>query len=403
VDRDRQDHEREGEEAELNSRSGFTVAELLIAGTLALALMGGVLTVVDPGHAASRAQAAATDIRQRLRAASEALSTDLQAAGSGPVNGALGKALGTIVPSVLPYRIGPRGDPAGSARPDAVSLMAAAGGGAAVPLTEAFVPAVGIAQIAWRPGCPVGDDSCGLQAGASVLLLDGSGQADLFRVVATTGASVALEPRGVTSGRPFGPGTLLVPVTVSSYYLRQGAGADGAQLMSGDGGQADLPLVDHLSGLVIEMLGDPRPPGFGSAGTPLHPVTYGPLPPPLAVDDGRDDWPAGENCTFLAQAGEQRSRLAVLQPGTDLVLLPPDVLTDGPWCPDAASPNRYDADLLRVRAVRVTIRAEATSAAARGISGRLFAHPGTSRELSSVAADQQVVFDVALRALHVGR
>ena len=28
-------------------------------------------------------------------------------------------------------------------------------------------------------------------------------------------------------------------------------------------------------------------------------------------------------------------------------------LTDGPWCPNATSTNRFDADLLRIRKVRV--------------------------------------------------
>jgi len=330
--------------------------------------------VVDPGHATTRAQAAATDIRQRLRAASEALSADLRSAGSGPVNGVFGRALGTVAPSVLPFRLGPRGDPPGAARSDALSLVSAAGVGAAAALAEMFVPASGVAQLAWVPGCPVGDESCGLRAGMPVLILDGRGQSDLFNVSAVAGGTLSLESRGTTSGRPFPRGSLVVPVIVSCYYLRPGTAADGLQLMAGDGDQSDLPFVDHLAGLTIELLGDPNPPRLASGGTSARAVTYGPLPPPPGEDDLRDQWPAGENCTFAALGGLQQSRMPTLplDAGAGLAALTIASLTDGPWCPDHAAPNRYDADLLRIRAVRVTIRAEASSAAVRGADTRLF-------------------------------
>jgi hypothetical protein len=370
----------------LSARSGFTMAELLIAGTLVLLLMTGLAAVIDPSHATSRAQAAATDVRLRLRAASEALSADLRAAGSGPANGVFGRALGAVTPVVLPFRLGSRGDPAGTVRADALSLISVAGAGAAAELADLFVPGSGVAQIGATAGCPAGDPSCGVRTGVPVLLIDGSGQSDLFNVTAVTGQSLSLAPRGATSGRPFPAGSLLVPVTVACYYLQPGAAADGLQLMAGDGDTWDLPLVDHLAGLTIELLGEPRPPRLGSLGTSPRAATYGPVPPPDGVDDLRDDWPAGENCTFLATGGMQHSRMPALPSGgaAGLVPLPASSLIDGPWCPDGSARNRYDADLLRVRAVRVTIRAETASAGVR-------------------AADQLVVFNVVPRALQAGR
>ena len=56
------------------------------------------------------------------------------------------------------------------------------------------------------------------------------------------------------------------------------------------------------------------------------------------------------------------------RPGPSLVMLTAAQLTDGPWCPDAASANRYDADLLRIRKVRVTIRLQTGNAALRGLA-----------------------------------
>ena len=387
----------------MSARGGFTLAELLIAGALALLLMTGLAAVVDPSHAAARTQAAATDVRLRLRAASEAIVADLHGAGSGPAGGVYGRPLGGLAPAVLPLRLGSRGDPPGVARPDALTVMATVGVGTAAELAAVFVPGVGAAQIAASPGCPSGDPACGVRVGHSVVVVDERGQWDLFTVATVTGASLGLLPRGTISGRPFPAGSRLIPVNIVCFFLRSGTAAEGLQLTTGDGDQWELPLVDHLTGLTFDLLGDPLPPRLGSAGGPPGSATYGPSPPPPGDDTITDDWPAGENCTFSEVAGAQSSRLPVLSAGTALVPLPASMLTDGPWCPDASAANRYDADLLRVRAVRITIQAEASSADVRGADARLFLHPGSSRDRSGVASDQKVVIDVVPRALQAGR
>jgi hypothetical protein len=389
----------------LSSRGGFTLAELLMAGALVLVLMTGLAAVVDPSHATTRAQAAATDVRLRLRAASEAIAAELHGAGSGPASGVYGRPLGGLAPAVLPLRLGSRGDPPGVARPDALTVIATAGVGAAAELATVFVPGVGVAQIAASPGCPSGDPACGVRVGVSVVLIDEHGQWDLFTVATVTEASLGLLPRGAISGRPFPAGSRLVPVSVVCFFLRPGTAAEGLQLVTGDGDQWELPVVDHLIGLTFDLLGDPSPPRLGSTGGTPGAATYGPNPPPPGDDTITDDWPAGENCTFLAGATGQLSRLPVLGggAGADLVPLPASMLTDGPWCPDGSAANRYDADLLRVRAVRLTIQAEAGSAAARGADTRLFVHPGSSRDRSGVTSDQKVVIDVVPRALQAGR
>ncbi len=389
----------------MSARRGFTLAELLIAGTLVLVLLTGLAAVVDPSHATARAQAAATDVRLRLRAASEAIVAELRGAGSGPARGVYGRPLGGFTPAVLPLRLGARGDAPGIARPDTLTVIATAGVGAAAELATVFVPGAGAALIAVSPGCPSGDPACGVAVGASVAIVDEHGQWDLFTVATVTGASLGLLPRGTISGRPFPAGSRLVPVNVVCFFLRLGTAAEGLQLMTGDGDQWELPVVDHLTGLTFDLLGDPSPPRLGSAGGTPGAATYGPNPPPLGDDTITDDWPAGENCTFLAVAGGQSSRLPMLSAGAGaaLVPLPGSMLTDGPWCPDGSAANRYDADLLRVRAVRVTIQAEAASASARGDDTRLFLHPGSSRDRSGVASDRKVVIDVVPRALQAGR
>ncbi len=277
----------------MSTRGGFTLAELLIAGALVLLLMAGLAAVVDPSHAAARAQAAATDVRLRLRAASEAMTAELHGAGGGPASGVYGRPLGGFAPAVLPLRLGSRGDPPGIARPDALTVIATAGVGAAAELATVFVPGVGAAQIVASPGCPSGDPACGVRVGVSVVIVDEHGQWDLFTVATVTGASLELLPRGAISGRPFPAGSRLVPVNVVCFFLRPGTAAEGLQLMTGDGDQWDLPLVDHLTGLTFDLLGDPSPPRLGSAGGTPGAATYGPNPPPPGDDTITDDWPRG--------------------------------------------------------------------------------------------------------------
>lgn len=64
---------------------------------------------------------------------------------------------------------------------------------------------------------------------------------------------------------------------------------------------------------------------------------------------------------------------------------------------------RFDADLLRVREVRVTVRLQALSRSLRGPASLLFAKGGTARTTETLVPDQQVQFDVTPRNLNLGR
>jgi hypothetical protein len=79
------------------------------------------------------------------------------------------------------------------------------------------------------------------------------------------------------------------------------------------------------------------------------------------------------------------------------------MLVDGPWCPDEAHPNRFDADLLRVRRIAVTLRVQAASASLRGPAGTLFVHGGSARSGDRFVPDQEIRFDVTPRNLNVER
>jgi hypothetical protein len=127
-------------------------------------------------------------------------------------------------------------------------------------------------------------------------------------------------------------------------------------------------------------------------------ASYGAPPPPAGVDDALDDWPAGENCHAFRLDGLPLPRQAALPAGADgLAALPVSLFTDGPWCPDGASLNRYDADLLRIRLVRMVIRIQAQSPAVRGLDASVFAAPGSGRDAARLVPDLEVRVDAAIR------
>jgi hypothetical protein len=129
-----------------------------------------------------------------------------------------------------------------------------------------------------------------------------------------------------------------------------------------------VPVVDNVVGVVFRYLGDPEPPSLVPTAAAEPVTSYGPAPPPLGVQSD-PTWPAGENCTFaVVDAGgglfAQVPRMARLSGSSDgaVELFDParsgTLLSDGPWCPGAAAPNRWDADLLRVRRVTITLRVQ---------------------------------------------
>jgi hypothetical protein len=386
----------------MNARRGFSVVELLVALLVTLVLSAGLFSIVAGSEGAFRVQPEAAEMQQRLRAAGELLTSALLEAGSGPSAPALDVPLGAVVPSVLPYRIGGRGaDPPGTFRTDIVSVVRAQPGLGTPALATEMAAGSWTASVGPGPGCSPADAGCGLQAGMTVLVVRPRGDADLLGIAAVSGASVSFESRGPSSGRRFPMGSLVVPVLVDVFHLAPASASEGPRVMRYDGDLSDLPAIDHVVSMSFEYFGDPQPPRIRGEPGAGWPVTYGPAPPMLGEDDESEAWAAGENCTFAVTAGVQQSRLSA--GNTALLALDAGSLTDGPWCPDGAAAARYDADVLRVRKIRVTLRVEAGSDGLRGQSAALFTRPGTAHEFPNQVPDRQVAFDVVPRSLSLGR
>jgi hypothetical protein len=197
-------------------------------------------------------------------------------------------------------------------------------------------------------------------------------------------------------------GSSILQFVMYTYWLKLDSTNGTFRLMRYDGHQTDAPIAENVVSLNFQYFGDPSPPQVSSPAT--RDTTYGPTPPDVNVDSPDDAWAAGENCVFWSDGVVQHPRLDWL--GTvngRLVALSPAQLTDGPWCPDAAAAGRYDADLLRVRMIRVTLRVQATSPSLRGRSGTLFTFSGTSLGGERFVPDRELSFDIAPRNLSMGR
>ena len=157
------------------------------------------------------------------------------------------------------------------------------------------------------------------------------------------------------AGTYYRPGVVSVASAAPSgvvrrtFYLKP-VPPDSSRLMQYDGRETDHPVLEDVVGLAFEFFGAP-PPGAPSAAIE-----------PAALD--------------------------------------PAALIDGPWCPDAAHAEKFDADLLRIRRVRVRLRVQAPRPF-RGPAGPLFVHPGSSA--SAVVPDQEISFDIAPRNLNRDR
>jgi hypothetical protein len=214
--------------------------------------------------------------------------------------------------------------------------------------------------------------------------------------------SLAYVPRLPSpSSRTLSAGRSVVQIVTHSYYLRADSRTGVSQLMHYDGRETDAPVLDDVVGLGFEYFGEPQPPVIVESEGAEPRASYGPAPPPLWQDDTSGRWTAGENCTFVVQDGVHRSRLATLSPVSGVVALTPALLTDGPWCPDPAHGDRFDADLLRIRRVRVWLRVQA-SRSFRGPAGVLFMHAGSAASATRFVPDQEIRFDVSPRNLNLG-
>ena len=391
----------------MTGRAGYSLVELLVATAITLSAMGATLPIVGSLHAGFATEGERADLMQRLRVASDALARDMAMAGAGTHQGSGAGPLGFFAASVFPFRQGALSpDPPGTFRTDTLTVVyVPAGTAAQTTIQQPMAALSGSALINIDAGCPQGDPNCGFTRGSDVIMYDGTAAYDTFRVTSAQDGVLQLQHTMTDSAQVYPAGATIAQVAVHTYFLKTDPATNTYQLMHYDGVNSDAAVVDHVVGLAFEYFGEPAPPVLlESAADPAGPwTTYGPKPPPPTTRTTA--YPAGENCVFqLDDSGQhQIPRLPALGNGTTLVPLGAEQLIDGPWCPDELSPHRYDADLLRVRKIGITVRVEAASTSLRGPAGALFSRGGTSRSAERWIADQEIHLEVTPANLNVSR
>lgn len=383
---------------------GFTVVELLVAMTITVLVAAATLSLVGPVHDAFQVQPETSDVQQRVRVGIDALQTDLLMAGAGMYAAGFVGPLHQAVAPVMPYRaFGNSPDPARGTyfRADTVSVMyvpwTPSQTALAAPLAAGSLE-IGIENPAT---CPPATDSqsCGLEAGDQLLLFDHSGTWQVFAVDSVDGAA-GLRLRGPLPARAFAARSSVTEIAAVTYTLKEDPASGAYQLVRSEAHNPAQPVLDHVVKLEFRYFGDPLPPRLlGEEGEDDRRASYGPSPPGAgAVVEG---WPPGENCAFALVDGQHHTRLAPIGAANALVEIAPGLLTDGPWCPDAGASNRFDADLLRIRRVRFTLRVETALASLRGPAGVLFARGGSARAASRLVPDMEIQLDVMPRNLNL--
>jgi prepilin-type N-terminal cleavage/methylation domain-containing protein len=409
------------------SEAGFTLLEMLISTALIVVITGGVFQLLNPSYGTFQAQPEVSDMQQRLRVAADTLQKDFVMAGAGTYSGAMVGSLDNFFAPVLPHKVGTINPDA----PGTFNANANCPGTCAQAVTIMYVPAT-MAQTSLRtdmptpsaelkvnqqPGCPVDDKSqalCGFKHGMRVLIFDPTGAYDIFTVTQVQDEAMMLQHRDDKFTTAYDVGAWITAVESHTYYLNQNAATNTYELRHYDGYQTDLPVVDNVVDFRVEFFGDPTPPQLTIDDTGNTWTTYGPKPPPIGTAYPKSVWAAGENCVFYVDPGTgkqaARPQIQALGPtGSGPVLMNAAMLTDGPWCPSATNdkgdemPNRYDADLLRLRQVRVTLRVQVANDLLRGPAGPLFRVGGRSTGGERFVPDQEVRFEITPRNMNLGR
>ena len=354
--------------------AGYSLIELLVSSAIMLTITGAIFALVNPAQGTSQAQPEASDMQQRLRVATDTLYRDLVMVGAGPYQGATTGSLLNFFAPILPYRVGQQSsDPASGVyfRPDAITLVYVPNTSSQTTIADPMPNESAEIKVNAQPNCPAGDELCGFRQGMSVLIFDPTGAWESFTITNVQTNALHMQHRGQQFQKAYDAGANIVEAQFHTYYWD----AVTDRLMHYDGITTDLPVVDNVVGLQFRYFGDPDPPQ---------------APKPTI---------GTANCLFDVSGN---SLLPTL-PATSgsLVELTQAMLTDGPWC--GANPSLFDADLLRVRKVRVSIRTQVASPTLRGANTTLFTRPGTARGGERFVPDFSSVFEVAPRNLNLAR
>jgi hypothetical protein len=363
-----------------------------VACLLLTVVTAAVAAIAAPARNALERTLGAADMAAGSRATVERLSFDLREAGGGAAVADAGVDVSDVVPFVVPHA--DLDNPAATAPGQAITLMRLNLGAPQGTLLADVVAGAASLQVDTTRRCANVGVACGLQPGMTAVIFDES-RASMSSILAVAPGGLVQLSAGLPAS--FAAGAIIAAPTIVTYGLR--ANADGSRrLIRSSPGGAEQPVLQNVVAFEVQAYGTPVPP-LPSA-LDGSPATYGPRPPPAGQNDPRDAWGDGENCTIARNGdGVATPRLANLPATGELVAITGAMLIDGPWCPDAADPARFDADLLRIRGVDFRLRVEAASAALRGPVPQLFQRPGSEQNAGRWVPDVEIRTRIALRSV----
>ena len=319
-------------------QGGFSLVELIVAAGMGVVIAAMLFDFAATSQRTARQEPDIADLNQRVRAAAAALERDLRSAGGTSPHGPIG-TLSSFLPPIQPARTGLiAADGELTAFPDRISILLLPDRAWVAPLAADVVhPAADISIDPDAAGCPPGG-VCGFTPGARAAIVDtarlGAGY-DLFSVTHALAGLGHSAPNPPLSKLYRAATSVVLPLEQNVYYLDRAE----RRLMRYDGFRSTLPVVDHVVGLQFAYFADSHPGSVASPPDDAGNCAYGPGDPP-------------------------RPLLMPLPAGT-IAEIPLPRFTDGPFC--GVAPNRFDADLLRIRRVRVTLRLQAADAAVRDV------------------------------------
>src|SRR2546423_2290441 len=359
----------------MRRQNGFSIVELAISMGIMLGITAAVFAMLNPSNGSFAVEPEVADMQQRLRVSTDTLARDLVMAGSGAYSGAFAGSLAYFFAPVLPFRQGlVNDDPPGTFRTDTITMMYVPTTNSQTSIATDMPSTSAELKVTAETNCPAGDELCGVVENDNVMIFDDSGSYDTFTITNVQDSALHLQHNLNDLSKKYNAGSKIVKMASHTYFLKTDAANKTYQLMHYDGGNtADVPLIDNVVALAFDYYGEGKPPTMKKPlADPTGPwTTYGPAPrnPPPGYG-------AGENCVFRNDGTPTPApRLADLSDAGNpnaLVQLTQAQLTDGPWCPDAANPNRWDADLLRIRKIGIRIRVQSSNDALRGPAGGLF-------------------------------
>lgn len=244
------------------SERGYSLVELLVSVAILLTVLGSVCQLASPAHATALVQAELQDMQQRARVLADRLTFDLHLAGATTAIASPGGPLTLSFAAVLPAACcGSMADPPGTERSDRLTILYVPRASPVAITAAEISPGALSLDLAPNSACVMTTTVCGFADGDDLVVSDGTGRYDVFRLDMSSGAPL-LEALTVPFTSIYAAGATVARVVVRTYV--RDAATD--QVFVVDRGGAPEPFIDRVADLRFEYGDDAGAPLDGRLG-----------------------------------------------------------------------------------------------------------------------------------------